>query len=730
MNRIYLVLLSVLLLGSSVDAFAQHLFRFGDAKLKDGIKKGAPLTVHYRARKSVPEMVPGLAGKGLRTDGYSTSVSIGLSPGFSHAPSVAGYFALETFPTDTAGFFSVSNKAGDEWISACIDRFGTPMIGIGADGKTNYFAAEKRLSRFRWLHIALNVLETKAQLWVNGKLVKETPIAKPAYLIRDTVFIGRSNNAKTINIFPVNRINGIIDEVTISPAPFASGAIVKAQVKEMSTAPSLAVSSERFRGDFNRPKYHLLPAANWTNETHGLFLHNGIYHIFNQKNGNNLFLGQINWGHFTSKDLVTWTEQIPAITPDKDYDQNGIWSGHAVKDKDGKPVLIYTGGGKDAFTIGLAYPADSSLLNWEKYSGNPVVSSSPAGFERKDLHDPYVWREGENWYMIIGFGEVEGKKLKGLLLLYKSPDLKKWQYLHPLFTGDPDKDDSGVFWEMPVFWKMNGKYILLVNKVPHNRRPAVALYWTGDFKNEKFVPDNPVPKRLEIINRLLSPSVNLDADRRTTAIAIIPDETSAKATELAGWTHLFSIPRVWELKNDSIYQSPHPALEKLRGKLDQPKGRRIAAGETLQLSAKKHQLEINVDLTPETARRFGFIVGKNADGTEFSKIYFDLDNNQLVVDQSKSTKRKFYPLQIRKGDYTATPGKKINLHLFIDGSVIEGFIDNKDAFTTRLFPMDEASSIVELFAEEGSLKVDDIKVWELKSSLNQTNLTLSPSGKP
>jgi beta-fructofuranosidase len=730
MNRIYLVLLSVLLLGSGVDAFAQHLFRFEDATLRDGIKKGVPLTVHYHARKNVPEMVHGLAGKGLRTDGYSTSVSIGLSPGFSHAPSIAGYFALETFPTDTAGFFSVSNKAGDEWISACIDRFGTPMIGVGAGGKTNYFPAEKRLSHFRWLHIALNILETKVQLWVNGKLMKETPIAKPAYLIRDTVFIGRNNNAKTINIFPVNRINGIIDEVMISPAPFTFGAIIKAQVKEMLKAPNLAVSAERFRGDFNRPKYHLLPAANWTNETHGLFLHNGIYHIFNQKNGNNLFLGQINWGHFTSKDLVTWTEQIPAITPDKDYDQNGIWSGHAVKDKDGKPVLIYTGGGKDAFTIDLAYPTDSSLLNWEKYSGNPVVSSSPAGFERKDLHDPYVWREGDNWYMIIGFGEVEGKKLKGSLLLYKSQDLKKWQYLHPLFTGDPDKDDSGVFWEMPVFWKMNGKYILLVNKVPHNRRPAVALYWTGDFKNEKFVPDDPIPKRLEIINRLLSPSVNLDADGRTTAIAIIPDETSAKATELAGWTHLFSIPRVWSLKNDSIYQSPHPAMEKLRGELHQLEGRRIAVGETLQLSAKKHQLEISVDLTPETARRFGFIVGKNADGTEFSKIYFDLDNNQLIVDQSKSTKRRFYPLQVRKGDYTATPGKKINLHLFIDGSVIEGFIDNKDAFTTRLFPMDEASSIVELFAEEGSLKAGHIKVWELRSSRNQTNLTVPPSGRP
>ncbi|MCB9347908.1 MAG: hypothetical protein H6573_10425 [Lewinellaceae bacterium] len=55
-------------------------------------------------------------------------------------------------------------------------------------------------------------------------------------------------------------------------------------------------------------KYHLLPAANWTNETHGLIYHQGKYHIFNQKNGTNVFLGQINWGHYSSPDLLQWTE--------------------------------------------------------------------------------------------------------------------------------------------------------------------------------------------------------------------------------------------------------------------------------------------------------------------------------------------------------------------------------------------------------------------------------------
>ncbi|GAA4326753.1 hypothetical protein GCM10023149_29760 [Mucilaginibacter gynuensis] len=729
MKRIKLFVLGASCLFFNQNISAQHLFHFEKSDLSDDGKQEKKLSVDYRGRKAVAEIVPALTGNGMRTDGYSTAVNVGLKQVFAHAPSVSGYFALETYPTDTAAFFSVSNKEAGSWISACIDKFGTPMIGIGSAGNVKYFPANFKVNKFRWLHIALNVSKNSAELWVNGKRAGRAAIDQETYLLSDTLRIARDTRRKFNHVFPVTAINGIVDEITLQEQSYSSKSIALFQVKGMAKAPDLGVPSSRFAGDFNRPKYHLLPAANWTNETHSLFLHNGVYHIFNQKNGTNLTLDQINWGHYTSKDLVSWTEQVPAITPDRDYDMKGIWSGHAVKDEKGTPVLIYTGGGKDAFTFDLAYPADSSLLTWEKYSGNPVVSSSPEEFERKDPHDPYVWREGNDWYMIIGFGEKDGEKLKGSLLLYKSKDLKKWTYLHPLFTGDPDKDDSGVFWEMPVFWKLNGKYILLVNKVPYKGKPAVALYWTGDFRNEKFIPDSPVPKRLEVINRLLSPSVNFDADGRTTAIAIIPDETSARATQLAGWTHLYSIPRVWSLKNDTIYQRPHPALETLRGEVTQPAGKTVSPGEPFIISSQKHQVEISVDLTPGDAKRFGFLVGKNPNGSEFSKIFFDLESNQLIVDQTKSTQRKFYPLQVRKGDYKVVRGKPMNLRLFIDGSVVEGFIDNKEAFTTRLFPAEAASSDVAIYAEEGSIKTGNIKVWDLKSSQNKTNFIVPVSGK-
>ncbi|MEO7212980.1 glycoside hydrolase family 32 protein [Mucilaginibacter sp.] len=709
----FFVVLLLLLTARCFNSQAQVTWHLDDTLLKSsGGRPGNAIKLSFHSRTNKPEIVKGYLNNGLRTDGYSTSLSAALPNINKAAFSVNGYFALETFPTDTAAFFAIGNRAN--WISACADRFGQLLICIGKEGKPVFYATELSVAKFKWLNVALSISSGNALLIVNGKPVRTVGISANV-LPSDSLLIGRDFRQKAIGVFPVNRINGIVDEITIG-ADLKQSTMAALDAGRNKKAPTLAVSPSRFKGDFNRPAYHLLPAANWTNETHGLFYYKGKYHVFNQKNGANMFLGQINWGHFSSPDLLHWTEHKPALTPEPGYDENGIWSGCTVFDDTGKPVIIYSGGGNNSIGMCLAFPQDDYLLTWNKYPGNPVVTANPPQFDRKDFHDPIVWKDKGQWYMAVGFGLKENGIEKGTLLLYRSPDLKKWEYLHQLFTGNPAVDDSGVFWEMPLFWKMNGKYVLLVNKVPHKGTPALALYWTGDFIGEKFVPDEVMPKKLEVINRLLSPSVALDASGKTTAIAIIPDETSARETYQRGWTHLYSIPRIWNLQNGKINQSPHPVLEQLRSTKVDLAPKRIDSSSTTLLSEGSHQLELSIDIDPLNAKQFGLVVGKNQSGNEFTRIYFDVDKKQLVIDQKRSSLRKHVPLSIRKGDYTVDSGQKINLHLFIDGSVIEGFINNKDAFTTRLFPIDRASNRIELFTSGGDIDLLKASVWRLKNA--------------
>lgn len=430
-------------------------------------------------------------------------------------------------------------------------------------------------------------------------------------------------------------------------------------------------------------------------------------------------MGQINWGHFSSPDLIYWTEEQPALTPDTVYDKNGIWSGHAVINDDGIPQLIYTAGG-DKMGVGIAFPKDTALIEWEKYAGNPVIAEKPAEYTRTDMRDQYVWKERDVWYMIIGFGIEKADMPHGALLLYKSADLKKWNFVHLLFEGNPGMDESGIFWEIPVFKKMGDKYVLLVNRVPHNGIPARCQYWIGDFKNEKFVPDNPIPQNLEEINRLLSPSVVETPEGDVAAIAIIPDEIGEKVTYEQGWAHLYSIPRKWQLKDGKLCQTPHPVMKQLREEQTVYAKRALASAKPCIVSRGEHQLEIKATFYPGDAKRFGFTLCKNPDNSEYSMIYYDVEKRELVVDQTYSSLRTHIPLKIRKDHYRLDTTKPVEIRLFIDGSVVEGFINDEDAFTTRIFPLKENSTLLELFSDGNTTEVA-ADVWKLKDAKVKMN---------
>ena len=656
----------------------------------------------FHSAKKNMELVKGVVGNGIRTDGYSTWLTTELSEEIHR---VTGCFALESFPTDTASLVGIKGK--QHTLAVCVDRFGEVLLESGDAKDASYYPLQHNVKCYEWLHISLAITDGAPVVTLNGKPLSVDMKGKTVHSDFTTLYVGKGFYDKKIAMYDVTSINGIIDEVCVN-AEELSDEDLAVLLKQ---TPVLAVPEIRFANDFNRPKYHLLPAANWTNETHGLFFHNGKYHIFNQKNASSILLRQINWGHFSSPDLLHWTEEKPALTPDSPYDKNGIWSGCAVIDDAGIPRLFYTSGG-DKMGVGMASPKDDSLIEWEKSALNPIIAEKPAEYSRTDMRDQYVWKEGDVWYMIIGFGLEKVEQPHGTLLLYKSNDLEHWSFVHLLFEGNPAVDQSGIFWEMPVFKKMGDKYVLLVNRVPHKGIPARTQYWVGDFKDEKFIPDNPVPQNLEVINRLLSPSVVDTPDGQVTAIAIIPDEIHGWANYEQGWAHLYSMPRIWNLKNGKICQSPHPVMKGLRKDSRTYPKQVLSKSKPLQISKEGHQIEVKATFYPKDAKQFGFVLCKNPDNSEYTKIYYDVVSQEWVIDQTYSSKRKFIPLKVRKDVYHLDTSKPVDIHLFIDGSVVEGFINGEDAFTTRIFLLKENSSQLELFADGEKTKVE-VEFWTL-----------------
>ena len=94
-----------------------------------------------------------------------------------------------------------------------------------------------------------------------------------------------------------------------------------------------------------------------------------------------------------------------------------VFSGSAVLDN-GKPTVIYTGVAPPASdaeatlrdgahtwreTQCLAVAQDDDLRTWKKLP-EPVIAAPPAGLAVTGFRDPCLWREGNQWMLILGSG--------------------------------------------------------------------------------------------------------------------------------------------------------------------------------------------------------------------------------------------------------------------------------------------------------------------------------------
>ena len=175
-------------------------------------------------------------------------------------------------------------------------------------------------------------------------------------------------------------------------------------------------SRERLAADPLRPQYHLLPAKNWMNDPNGPIYWKGHYQMFFQYNPNAAVWGDMHWAHAVSEDMIHWRHLPIALAPTPGWDDaDGCFTGSAVDDH-GTATILYTGVktvAPEQATLRdgvhnfrevqcLATSSDPQLLTWTKW--NQPVLQPPKDLSLAGFRDPFLWREGENWYLGVGSG--------------------------------------------------------------------------------------------------------------------------------------------------------------------------------------------------------------------------------------------------------------------------------------------------------------------------------------
>lgn len=463
---------------------------------------------------------------------------------------------------------------------------------------------------------------------------------------------------------------------------------------------------QQLAADSHRPRYHYQPPSNWMNDPNGIIQWQGQYHLFYQHNPHGPLWGDIHWGHAVSRDLIHWTDLPMALAPTPgSADEAGIFSGCMVNHH-GVPTIFYTGtrGARHEIQTQCMATSPDGLLTWEKYAGNPVVSAvPPESGQTANFRDPFVWQDGDAWYMLLGSQIVD---VGGAAFLFRSHNLIDWEYLNPLLVGD--LKHNGVVWECPNFFKLGDQWVLIISSHTGSATNNV-IYFVGSYENYRFTPTY---EGVLEYGELYAPLTMLDDQKRRILFGWIREARSATEQERAGWSGVQSIPRVLTLaKNGQLHMEPVPELAALHGK--QHHFANLALNGDTALEVNGLALDITAEFQPEASGQCGITFAWSSDSAERTDIVYDAAAQHLTVRTVQPEGSGSSSMRVREVRHELAAGEALQLRILLDGSVIEIIANGRTSLTARAYPVQGTHNQVHVTGTKARLNTLDI--WEMPS---------------
>lgn len=743
-------------------------FDEAEGKIVCNTVSGTPSLINYvfNNAKFKPSSNPiwhrGIRGSALLFDGFSTWIEENtsivnnkrnkMSIGMWIAPRCHEY----NENNDITAIVNQYDEEGVEGFIIGLTQFGVLNFKVAINGSWYGLNIEDRtLPLDKWSHIVAvyDGINGFMELYIDGEKVGSKELPKNSFIVptKEKLVIGKTNRSAKINeTYEVACYCGLLDELKVYNVVLTKEevrGIYKDYLDEWDgklPEPDLSIDRNIFKDDKYRPVYHFISPGYWMNEPHGPLYFEGKYHLFFQHNPHGPLWRQIHWGHVVSDDMVHWKDVPCALTPGKDeIDAKGDWSGCSIV-HNGVPTIIYTAGDGPIYSQCTALAKstfkeddDVELKSWVKYDTPIILQEKHISTEKGEVYfgqfrDPFVWKEEDTYYALIGSGvRNNNESVGGTALLYTSKDLFNWEYRKPLLIGNyRSYPKTGEVWELPVFLPIGKdfegieKYILLINPwyfkpSPHNVK--YVWYWTGSWDKDScnFIVDSDEPELLDVGEHFTGPSGMIDPKGRAVVFSIAQGKRPGMDENLAGWAHNGGLPISVFLREDGrVGIEPISELKSLRQEeYISLEDKSLKETNEAIKHIKDDCIEIHLEINRGKANEVGIYLRKSENSEEETLLFYKYDTKEILINRNKSTLNPHYEKGIQ-GGFVDIGDDNLKLHIFLDKSMIEVYTNNLKGLTSRVYPTKEDALGLSLWADNSidTVTVKSLKLWKLKSA--------------
>ena len=309
-------------------------------------------------------------------------------------------------------------------------------------------------------------------------------------------------------------------------------------------------------------------------------------------------------------------------------------------------------------------------------------------------------------------GGDEGAIGKGNLVLFRTKDLKDWEFcgvlLHEQEELDPAFFELNGVYECPDYFKLGDKEIILASpqnlpQIGHRfQNLHSVIYMTGqlNFENGEFHIDE--IEDLDSGFDIYASQTLETPDHRRILIAWKEMWDRSYPTESSNWVGTYTLPRELDYHDGHLYQIPVREIEACRaGKVE---------ADQLQLSPdglsipgiEGNVLELTAEISMEDAVKAGIKLFKVAEHETL--ITYDKENGTVSFDRTKSG----IPLKGKEADCNVRICQvgsmdKISFRIFLDVMSAEVFINGgRYVMTGNMYPDPEDRGI-EFFSDGNAI---------------------------